>query len=67
MLTATYLALGRAVEQDSLRQMVAPSEWALERQAGSRKAAEETILDSEWFGSLASILVDRVTQGDQPL
>lgn len=67
MLTATYLALGRAVEQDSLRQMVAPSEWALEGQAGSRKTAEETILDSEWFGSLASVLVDRVTQGNQLL
>lgn len=67
MLTATYLALGRAVEQDSPRQMAAPSEWALEGQAASRKAAEETILGSEWFRSLASVLVERVTQGNQPL
>lgn len=56
MLAATYLALGGAIEQDSRRQMAAPSERALEGQAGSRKAADETIFTSELFaGSLASV------------
>lgn len=56
MLAAIYLALGGAIEQDSLRQMASPSEQALEGQAGSRKAADETIFTSELLaGSLASV------------